>query len=101
MVVAFMSVLLSSTTALNEIAWMLIVGILIDCFITTKIVIPASIGLTGAITFWPRRFAANAHAHGAGGAGNDARRGSGGGGGGGGGGGYRKGDKELGGSVEW
>lgn len=59
MVVAFMSVLLSGTAALNEIAFMLTVGILIDCFVTTKIVIPASIGLTVGRTFWPRRFDKN------------------------------------------
>ena len=56
MVVAFMSVLLSGTAALNEIAFMLTVGILIDCFVTTKMAIPASIGFTGGRTFWPRRF---------------------------------------------
>lgn len=56
MMVAFLSVLLSSTASLNEIAFMLIVGILIDCFITTKVVIPASVALTGKLTFWPRTF---------------------------------------------
>ena len=56
MVTAFLSVLLSSTTALNEIAFMLTIGILIDCFVTTKIIIPATIGLTGRLTFWPRAF---------------------------------------------
>ena len=114
MVVAFMSVLLSGTAALNEIAFMLTVGILIDCFIvrkltrwpphpffffpsffgrsavprlpqcrfracalaarltaacplplaqTTKIIIPASIGLTAGRTFWPRRFEREQPAH--------------------------------------
>ena len=58
MVVAFLSVLLSSTESLNEIALMLIIGILIDCFVTTKIIIPASIGFTGKRTFWPRSFPA-------------------------------------------
>jgi uncharacterized membrane protein YgcG len=56
MVVAFLSVLLSSTAALKEIAFMLTARILVDCFITTKIIIPASVGLTGALTFWPRVF---------------------------------------------
>ena len=54
--VAFLSVLLSSTAALKEIAFMLTARILVDCFITTKIIIPASVGLTGALTFWPRVF---------------------------------------------
>jgi len=56
MVVAFLSLLLSSTPALNEIAFLLIIGILIDCMITTKILIPGTLGLLGRLSFWPRRF---------------------------------------------
>ena len=32
-------------------AFMLTIGILIDCFVTTKMAIPASIGFTGGRTF--------------------------------------------------
>eukprot|EP00929_Paragymnodinium_shiwhaense_P067847 TRINITY_DN34100_c0_g1_i10.p1 TRINITY_DN34100_c0_g1~~TRINITY_DN34100_c0_g1_i10.p1 ORF type:complete len:286 (+),score=19.69 TRINITY_DN34100_c0_g1_i10:331-1188(+) len=56
MVVAFLSLLLSSTPTLNEIAFLLIVGIVIDCLITTKVIIPAVLMLLGRFSFWPRRF---------------------------------------------
>jgi len=56
MVVAFSSLLLSSTPELNEIAFLLIIGVLIDCTITTKILIPGTLGLLGRLSFWPRRF---------------------------------------------
>lgn len=56
MVIAFMSLLLSSTPTLNEIAFLLIIGILVDCFITTKIAIPAGIALLCGKHFWPNKF---------------------------------------------
>jgi len=56
MVIAFMSLLLSSTPCLNEIAFLLIIGILVDCFITTKITIPAGIALLCGKHFWPTKF---------------------------------------------
>ena len=34
----------------------MIVGISIDCFLTTKIVIPCAVALIGSYSFWPRRF---------------------------------------------
>lgn len=56
MAAAFCSLLLSSTPTLNEIAFLLIVGVLIDCAITTKIIIPVVIGVLGQFNFWPRKF---------------------------------------------
>ena len=44
-VMAFFSLLVSTTAALNEIAFLLIVGIICDCFVSTKLIIPASIAL--------------------------------------------------------
>merc|ERR1719263_10182 len=40
MVVAFLALLVSTTPALNEIAFLLIISVIIDCFITTKVIIP-------------------------------------------------------------
>ena len=56
MVTAFLSLLLSTTPTLNEIAWLLIVGVLLDCFVTTKLIIPATMTIIGRGNFWPRRF---------------------------------------------
>ena len=53
MAVAFLSLLLSATPTLNEIAFLLTIGVLLDCFVTTKVIIPASIGLLGQYVFWP------------------------------------------------
>lgn len=57
MAIAFSSLLFSSTPTLNEIAFLLIVGVLIDCFVTTKIIIPAAMALLDGYNFWPRKFA--------------------------------------------
>jgi len=56
MAIAFSSLLLCTTPTLNEIALLLIVGVLIDCFVTTKIIMPAAMYLLGRYTFWPRKF---------------------------------------------
>jgi len=56
MVVAFLALMVSSTPVLNEIAFLLIVGILIDCFLSTKIIIPAGIAVLDGIHFWPASF---------------------------------------------
>lgn len=56
MVVAFFSLLLSTTPTLNEIAFLLVVGVLIDCFVTTKVIIPCAVALLGPASFWPRRW---------------------------------------------
>eukprot|EP00933_Yihiella_yeosuensis_P040050 TRINITY_DN34284_c0_g1_i1.p1 TRINITY_DN34284_c0_g1~~TRINITY_DN34284_c0_g1_i1.p1 ORF type:complete len:964 (+),score=130.54 TRINITY_DN34284_c0_g1_i1:49-2892(+) len=56
MAIAFAALLLCSTPSLNEIAFLLIVGVLIDCFITTKIIIPAALSLLGRYNFWPQSF---------------------------------------------
>ena len=37
MVVAFLSLLLSTTPTLNEISFLLVVGVIIDCLVTTKV----------------------------------------------------------------
>jgi uncharacterized membrane protein YdfJ with MMPL/SSD domain len=58
MAVAFGSLLLCSTPSLNEIAFFLIVGVLIDCFVTTKVIMPASMYLLGRWNFWPYKFPA-------------------------------------------
>jgi len=55
MVVAFLGLLLGATPVLNEIAFLLIVGVIIDCFITTKIIIPCVMALLGKANFWPRK----------------------------------------------
>jgi uncharacterized membrane protein YdfJ with MMPL/SSD domain len=55
MVVAFVALLISTTPALNEIAFLLIVGVIIDCFITTKVIIPCVMALLGRFNFWPRQ----------------------------------------------
>lgn len=55
MVMAFFSLLVSTTAALNEIAFLLIVGIICDCFVSTKLIIPASIALLDGYNFWPSK----------------------------------------------
>jgi uncharacterized membrane protein YdfJ with MMPL/SSD domain len=55
MVVAFCSLLICHIPVLNEIAFLLIVGIIIDCFVTTKIIIPCAMALLGKTNFWPRK----------------------------------------------
>jgi len=54
MILAFGSLLLGTSPVLNEIAFILIIGVLIDCLITTKVIIPAVISLLGKMNFWPR-----------------------------------------------
>ena len=44
---------MSSNPTLNEISFLLTAGILIDCFVSTKIVIPCCIALMGGYSFWP------------------------------------------------
>jgi len=56
MVAAFLALLLCTTPALNEIAFLLIVGVIVDCFITTKLIIPCVMALLGRWNFWPRKF---------------------------------------------
>ena len=56
MVIAFLSLLLSTTPTLNEIAFLLIVGVLVDCGITTKVIIPGAIAILGRYNFWPAKF---------------------------------------------
>merc|ERR1719506_358450 len=55
MVVAFVALLVSETPVLNEIAFLLTVSIIIDCFITTKIIIPCAMALLSRVNFWPRK----------------------------------------------
>ena len=51
---AFGALLFSDSAALNQIGFLLIVGVLIDCFITTKIIIPTAMALLPC-NFWPRK----------------------------------------------
>jgi len=54
MAIAF-GALLFGSSALNQIAFLLCFGVLIDCFITTKLIIPAICGLLSTkANFWPR-----------------------------------------------
>jgi uncharacterized membrane protein YdfJ with MMPL/SSD domain len=55
MVVAFLALLVSETPVLNEIAFLLVVSVIIDCFITTKVIIPCAMALLGKFNFWPRK----------------------------------------------
>ena len=56
MVVAFGSLLICKTPALNQIGLLLCLGVLIDCFVTTKVIIPALMALIPtSANFWPRK----------------------------------------------
>jgi predicted RND superfamily exporter protein len=57
MVIAFGALLLSETAALNEISFLLSIGVIIDCFITTKVILPCVMALLGRrnLNFWPRK----------------------------------------------
>ena len=56
MTLAFGALLAGNSAALNQIGYLLIVGVLIDCFITTKIVIPCAMALLpGDLNVWPRK----------------------------------------------
>lgn len=47
MVVAFTPLLLSTTPALNEISFLVTVSVLLDCFVTTKVIIPCAMAILG------------------------------------------------------
>jgi len=54
MAIAF-GALLFGSPALNQIAFLLVFGVLVDCFITTKVIIPAICALFSTkANFWPR-----------------------------------------------
>jgi uncharacterized membrane protein YdfJ with MMPL/SSD domain len=57
--IAFGALLLGSTPILNQIGFLLCLGVLIDCFITTKVIIPCAMALLdvlpGNANFWPRQ----------------------------------------------
>eukprot|EP00658_Telonema_sp_P-2_P011521 TRINITY_DN14409_c0_g1_i1.p1 TRINITY_DN14409_c0_g1~~TRINITY_DN14409_c0_g1_i1.p1 ORF type:complete len:158 (+),score=33.52 TRINITY_DN14409_c0_g1_i1:75-548(+) len=55
MVMAFSALLVSSTASMNEISFLLIIGILCDCFVTTKFIIPSSMALMDGFNFWPSK----------------------------------------------
>jgi uncharacterized membrane protein YdfJ with MMPL/SSD domain len=56
MTLAFGSLLVGVSPTLNQIGYLLIVGVLIDCFITTKVIIPCAMALMpGDGNFWPRK----------------------------------------------
>mmetsp|Transcript_66403 Transcript_66403/g.110398 ORF Transcript_66403/g.110398 Transcript_66403/m.110398 type:complete len:867 (+) Transcript_66403:140-2740(+) len=59
MVLAFGALLIGSTPALNQIGFMLVIAVLVDCFLTTKIIIPSIMAAVEAVcksqaNFWPR-----------------------------------------------
>jgi len=56
MTLAFGALLIGSSSCLNQIGYLLIVGVLIDCFITTKVIIPCAMTLLPYdLNFWPRK----------------------------------------------
>jgi len=55
MAIAFGALLLGSP-ALNQISFLLVLGVLVDCFVTTKFIIPACCALMSTeLNFWPRK----------------------------------------------
>lgn len=61
MLVAFISLLISATPALNQIAFLLLFGIIIDCFVTTKLIIPSAMAMLGKLNFWPQKLPITRH----------------------------------------
>ena len=56
MIIAFAALLLGSTPVLYEIGFLLVIGVVIDCFVTTKFVIPCLMALMpSSANFWPRK----------------------------------------------
>ena len=56
MALAFGALLVGHTPALNQIGFVLVVGVLIDCFVTTKLIIPCCMALIpDKANLWPRR----------------------------------------------
>ena len=56
MALAFGALLVGNTPALNQIGFLLVVGVLIDCFITTKVFIPCCMALIPErANLWPRK----------------------------------------------
>jgi len=55
MVFAFISMVICNIPLLNETGLILVLGILIDCFVTTKVIIPCAISILGKWNFWPRK----------------------------------------------
>jgi len=55
MVFAFGALVIGSTPGLNQIGFALCLSVLIDCFVTTKVIIPCFMALIpGRANFWPR-----------------------------------------------
>jgi len=59
MFLAFGSLLIGASPMINQLAFHLCVGVLIDCFVTTKVIIPCAMAmldlLPGNANFWPRK----------------------------------------------
>jgi len=56
MAIAFAALLLGSTPALYQIGFFLVVGVIIDCFISTKLVIPGLMALLpSTVNLWPTK----------------------------------------------
>merc|ERR1712232_143279 len=55
MAVAFTPLMLSPTPVLKQMGFILVLGVLIDCFVNTKVMIPSVVSLLRGCTFWPRK----------------------------------------------
>jgi len=56
MFLAFGPLVLGDSPTLNQIGYLLCIGVLLDCFVTTKVIIPSAMALVpGDGNFWPRR----------------------------------------------
>ena len=56
MFVAFGALVLGNSPTLNQIGYLLCMGVLLDCFVTTKVIIPCAMALMpGDGNFWPRK----------------------------------------------
>jgi len=59
MFLAFGPLVLGSSPTLAQIGYLLCLGVLLDCFVTTKVIIPSAMALMpGSGNFWPRKPAA-------------------------------------------
>ena len=56
MLIAFTALLFCSTPVLNQVAFVMSVGVILACFVSTKIIVPAVMCLVpSSANFWPRK----------------------------------------------
>jgi uncharacterized membrane protein YdfJ with MMPL/SSD domain len=53
MAIAFSGLLFSKTPAMNQLSFYLVSAVLYDTFVVRTFVIPALMGLTGDVSWWP------------------------------------------------